>query len=122
MAEPPGRQRERKNIAKAKTAEWRTNNPDRLEASYLRQRAKHFGITYDELVALYKRAANRCDICGGPPTKGRKRLSVDHCHATGRVRGLLCQDCNLALGYLEAHMVAACRYLGVVGHEEPTNG
>lgn len=38
----------------------------------------------------------RCAVCGEPPT--RRRLDVDHDHKTGAVRGLLCSDCNIALG------------------------
>lgn len=40
---------------------------------------------------------NSCAICKKPPTT-TKRLSIDHCHKTGDVRGLLCQNCNLMLG------------------------
>jgi hypothetical protein len=39
---------------------------------------------------------NRCAICGAPP--GEKRLAIDHSHATGRVRSLLCISCNNGLG------------------------
>ena len=41
--------------------------------------------------------AQRCAICGDPP-KADKRLSLDHDHATGLDRGLLCQPCNIGLG------------------------
>lgn len=39
-----------------------------------------------------------CDICGSPPTGRVKRLSIDHDHATGAFRGLLCNLCNTGLG------------------------
>ena len=51
---------------------------------------------YEELLAAQK---GRCAICGAFPIV--KRLSVDHNHRTGTIRGLLCQACNGALGYLE---------------------
>ena len=37
-----------------------------------------------------------CAICGGD--KGLEALALDHCHSTGKLRGLLCRDCNLGLG------------------------
>lgn len=40
---------------------------------------------------------NRCAICGAMETEGQK-FAVDHCHATGCLRGLLCPPCNLGLG------------------------
>lgn len=62
---------------------------------------------------------NKCLICGteevstgksGKP----KRLAADHCHETGKVRGLLCQRCNVAIGLMDddpARLVAAAAYL-----------
>lgn len=42
----------------------------------------------------------KCAICKTAPPK-RKRLVIDHDHTSGKVRGLLCQNCNLALGALK---------------------
>lgn len=41
-----------------------------------------------------------CAICKSPDPKGKGKFHVDHCHSTGRVRGLLCHACNLALGHM----------------------
>lgn len=70
------------------------------------RRIKHrYGITqqqYDEMVAARD---NLCDVCGQLPSEKNTRahwngkLCIDHCHDTKRVRGLLCNDCNLAVGY-----------------------
>jgi hypothetical protein len=53
-----------------------------------------------------------CAICGRPPS--RRKLAIDHDHATGNMRGLLCFQCNVGIGYFSdnpARMVAAIRYL-----------
>lgn len=58
---------------------------------------KRFGITSADYYAMLADQNGVCGICKKPELR-RKRLSVDHCHATGKVRGLLCQPCNLSLG------------------------
>ena len=59
-----------------------------------------YGITGQEYWAIYEYQGKRCYICQRA-TGVRKRLSVDHCHETGIVRGLLCQRCNRdVLGHL----------------------
>jgi hypothetical protein len=68
---------------------------------------RQYGITpedYDEMLAAQ---GGVCAICGQTewfidPRKGTPRcLSVDHCHATGKVRGLLCGRCNRSIGHFE---------------------
>jgi hypothetical protein len=54
--------------------------------------AKTYGITGDDYDALLKRQGGKCAICRARPKS--KRLAVDHNHATGAVRGLLCSRCN----------------------------
>jgi hypothetical protein len=49
---------------------------------------------------MLERQAGVCAICGRPPRGGRA-LDVDHDHVTGRVRGLLCGNCNRAVGFLD---------------------
>lgn len=47
---------------------------------------------------LFHGAGGRCMICGEPPAPGKRGLAVDHCHASGHVRGVVCQPCNVGLG------------------------
>ena len=59
---------------------------------------RYYGITIDEYNLLYKKQNRGCAICSVPTGSNDKRLSVDHNHQTGEVRGLLCDDCNIGLG------------------------
>ncbi len=63
-----------------------------------RRQSKAYGISKAEWDALYEAQNSVCAICSKPP--GKRSLSVDHCHATGKIRGLLCNSCNGALGHL----------------------
>ena len=68
-------------------------------------RQKHlkvaFGITLAEYDEMAERQGHVCAICGEPERRHHGKLSVDHDHATGRVRGLLCNACNVALGRMD---------------------
>ena len=57
-----------------------------------------FGLTVEQYDYMYRRQNGLCAICSGVNLDGR-RLHVDHNHATGKIRGLLCYRCNSALGY-----------------------
>ena len=66
---------------------------------------RKFGITIEEYNNLFDLQKGVCKLCNCPETKVNrkstglvKRLAVDHCHSSGKVRGLLCQDCNVGLG------------------------
>ncbi|MER5501394.1 endonuclease domain-containing protein [Streptomyces sp. NPDC002561] len=77
--------------------------------------AAYYGLTQEQLTALYERSAGKCGLCGGTNENGR-RLSVDHdssccsgARSCGRcVRSLLCSACNSGLGYF-ADSVAVLR-------------
>lgn len=77
---------------------WRAKHRERLRTSevYGQRYLRNYGLTKDDYEILLKHQDGRCAICRSPP-KG-KRLAVDHCHTTGRVRGLLCEPCNHGLG------------------------
>ena len=58
-----------------------------------------YGITEEQYEAALEECNGCCQICGEPERLGR-RLSIDHCHKTKDNRGLLCQQCNTAVGML----------------------
>jgi hypothetical protein len=68
-------------------------------------RLAKFGITAEEYDALLVKQEYKCAICQLSETATRrgelKQLAVDHCHDTGRIRGLLCQRCNVGLGQFQ---------------------
>ena len=88
----PERNREQ---TRASVQRWRAQNPERYAAARAAERTA-YGLSVEELDAMLARQGGRCAICRDEP--GDRRLGVDHDHATGRVRGLLCPRCNMALG------------------------
>lgn len=71
-------------------------------------------ITIEEYAALHRKQKGLCAICHGPPSGRFQRLAIDHDHATGAIRGLLCSSCNMGLGYFKdagSALRAAARYL-----------
>jgi len=105
----------------ATTYTWRERNPDKYRAALRRSAFKRkYGITPEDYDRMVAERGNHCDICGCPPdpeaTRAEdRRLHVDHDHATGRIRGLLCRGCNLRLGWYEKHAESIDRYLAVRG-------
>lgn len=61
-----------------------------------------YGISFTDYEYLFEKQKGVCAICGEPPDGGEstKMLCVDHCHKTGKVRGLLCHKHNSAIGLL----------------------
>ena len=59
--------------------------------------SRHYGIDLHEYKRRLEEQSNVCAICKGTCPTGR-RLAVDHCHESGKVRGLLCTKCNSLLG------------------------
>jgi hypothetical protein len=62
---------------------------------------KKFGITLKEFTELAEKQDHRCAICKTDTPQGRGTWHVDHDHLTGENRGLLCHNCNLALGHFQ---------------------
>lgn len=86
----------------AKSRAWVRNNPEAARRSWRRTYLrKTYGITvadYEQRLALQ---GGVCAICAGPPPVGRVFYCIDHDHRTGKIRGLLCSNCNVLIGYAQ---------------------
>jgi protein-arginine kinase activator protein McsA len=73
---------------------WYTNNSAKKYKQTEKNRFKRvYGFTREQWEILWNKQQGKCAICGK-----ESALKVDHCHKTGKVRGLLCQTCNATLG------------------------
>jgi hypothetical protein len=85
--------------AKEKRRKWLLDNRDRKNELGYKSRLKiEYGLSWDKYKSILKKQNNRCAICKISQKNHKRRLNVDHCHKTKKVRGLLCIKCNRAIG------------------------
>lgn len=75
------------------------NNSERFRHQHIRSFARKLQIQPDKLIEFLKSHKRVCEICGQPESPNR-RLDIDHNHETNDIRGLLCSQCNIGIGYL----------------------
>lgn len=112
----PIKAKSRREYMRLFNARQRVADPWFWKNAYLKKR---YGVTLDWYEAKLKEQKGLCAICGKPETKSTKgkvyRLAVDHCHDSGKVRGLLCMNCNYGIGHMKHDpkiLKAAIAYLG----------
>lgn len=100
-----------RDIRLPKLRAWKAQNPEYARTARIRA----YGISREEYEHLHKSQDGRCKICKRAEEDSPKgRLAIDHDHATGRVRALLCNLCNIAIGALseDPHLIRkAAEYL-----------
>jgi hypothetical protein len=72
-----------------------------------RKKERQYGITQQQYNQMLVDQNNKCKICS-IEFKSSKFTHIDHCHDTNRVRGLLCNDCNLSLGQFMDNIEYMC--------------
>lgn len=75
---------------------WAEKNRDRRKHNILK--SSH-NITLEDYNKMFENQDGCCKICGRHQSILKKPLFVDHCHTTGKIRGLLCGSCNSSLGF-----------------------
>lgn len=104
---------ELKQSSKEKSRLYRERNREKYLAynkEYVIKMAEHrrnynlkfkFGITSEDYENMLLSQGGKCAICYTDQSQFTKRLAVDHCHESNKVRGLLCSDCNRGIGLLK---------------------
>lgn len=99
---------------------WRANHRKKFPEKAKRRDfendlQKHYGISIEQYMDMHKAQKGRCACCGKHRSSFKRRLHVDHDHKTGRIRGLLCTQCNPGIGYFQhsvERLKQAIQYLG----------
>lgn len=94
-----GRRKQCKSCLSKKSSKRYFKNKERHQYRLFVNRLKIYNLTVEEYNNLCELQNFVCAICKNKNRSGR-RLAVDHCHKTGKVRGLLCDGCNIGLGKL----------------------
>lgn len=87
-----------------KRSRWYSQPEIEREKARCKALRRYFGITAKDYDEMFKTQQGLCAICGRPEsyihyaTQKIALLAVDHCHTTGKVRALLCANCNKGLG------------------------
>lgn len=86
----------------------RLNNPEYIKQYYKTLKGKEtqrradlklrYGITIEDYDQMFELQNGKCKVCGSEDN-GNKRFHIDHNHKSGKIRGLLCNRCNLMLGH-----------------------
>ena len=99
----------------AKNREWRMKNSEYIRQKRPDYRLKYlFGITSDDYNRMFDSQKGCCSICEKHQSELKTRLCVDHNHQTGKIRSLLCGNCNRGIGIFGENpevMERAIRYL-----------
>ncbi len=100
-----------RGCSNAKRKQWDLEDPERTRGKYLRE---SYGLKLSEYNDMLEAQNHKCAICGQDETRFQKKLVIDHCHDTGKVRQLLCNTCNHGLGNFKddiSLLASAIQYL-----------
>src|SRR5271165_2557013 len=108
-----------KDCNKKRNNIWKKNNPkkrkDHVNKSYRKNKCLgRYGIDINDYNELLSKQNSCCANCGRNQIEFTRALAVDHNHKTGKIRGLLCNGCNTALGLLkenEQYIINLLEYL-----------
>lgn len=103
------------------TTTWNMNNKNRCFDNQRKlMLKKQYNLTVEEYNKILESQQHKCAICKRHTSEFKKKFSVDHNHDNGRIRGLLCYNCNLGIGKFKDDMiwlVEAVKYINRDGRD-----
>jgi hypothetical protein len=107
-----------KSCKKKYDVEWRKHRDKTIErnSNYKRK----YGITIEDYNKMFEEQHGCCVICGRHQTEMKEILAVEHSHETGKVRGLVCNRCNIIIGFFEDYpqlIITIKNYIGMSEQE-----
>ncbi len=104
------------DTCRQRNREWYQSNKDMVKDRTLRRK---YGITLEQFNGMLGKQGGHCALCPTLPSEQKNgTLVVDHCHATGKIRGLLCNPCNTAIGLLKEDKEVLKRAIGYLTEAE----
>jgi len=85
-------------LEREKSRKFRLVNPELHKERIWQSKVHSYGLTLDQYHAIVERQGERCAVCRKVIAPMGRDTHIDHDHTTGKVRGLLCSECNLGLG------------------------
>lgn len=110
-------QRECKICNKERKYAWHHTDSGKISSANTKLK-RRYGITLEEYEKMLESVGGRCEICGASNSDHGHRLGVDHNHATGEIRGILCKSCNVAISRFKddaSIMRRASEYISRIG-------
>lgn len=101
-------------VQKAYSVEKR-KDPEFRRSQFAKHLERTFGLTLEQWSEMLIAQGGRCPVCQDPLDPRGQRTHTDHCHRTGRVRGILCYFCNHLVGVFEKRpntVIGVLKFLG----------
>jgi len=95
------------------------DNIKHIKTVYRKYKLKsQYNMTPEQYDEMFNNQEGKCLICKRPEIEFKKGLEIDHCHVTGKVRGLLCMDCNTGLGKFKDNITLLQKAIEYLNHNK----
>lgn len=99
-------------VQRAANKKWALENPERARHhSRKKLLSQKYNMTIEEHDAMFAAQGFACGACGSPEPNSKKGWSTDHCHSTGKVRGIVYHHCDIGIGHAKDSVETLRRWI-----------